>query len=74
MFNQAVEVVARMQNDEAIDFEEDWKMLTLFIGGNDLCAVCRNVSLDNSFFICITCVPYYMQLTVHYYYYWCDCG
>lgn len=27
-----------------IDFENDWKLLTLFIGANNLCTVCRNDS------------------------------
>jgi len=25
-----------------INFAEDWKITTLFIGGNDLCAYCKN--------------------------------
>ena len=30
-----------------INIEEDWKLITLWIGGNDLCAVCKgSVSHD----------------------------
>jgi hypothetical protein len=24
-----------------VNYEEDWKLVTLWIGGNDLCAVCK---------------------------------
>lgn len=24
-----------------VNIEEDWKLITLWIGGNDLCAVCK---------------------------------
>lgn len=37
---QAVALVERMKCDKNINFEEDWKMITLFIGGNDLCDYC----------------------------------
>ena len=30
----------RMKNDETIDFQNDWKVITVFIGGNDLCDFC----------------------------------
>ena len=39
---QAERLVEKMQNDVTIDYEKDWKLITIFIGGNDLCAVCRN--------------------------------
>lgn len=32
-----------MKADENVNLEEDWKLVTLFIGGNDLCASCRNL-------------------------------
>ena len=42
----------RMQNDEKINFAEDWKVISLFIGGNDLCAVCRRwVNICSSHFL-----------------------
>jgi phospholipase B1 len=41
MLPQAIEMTERMQNDPNIDAENDWKVVSLFIGGNDMCAVCR---------------------------------
>ncbi|XP_068433215.1 phospholipase B1, membrane-associated-like [Clinocottus analis] len=35
-------LVARMKNDPRINFESDWKVITLFIGGNDVCDHCLN--------------------------------
>ncbi|KAL3052292.1 hypothetical protein OYC64_004942 [Pagothenia borchgrevinki] len=35
-------LVARMKNDSRINFESDWKVITLFIGGNDVCDYCYN--------------------------------
>uniref|UniRef100_A0A8C9ZD99 Phospholipase B1, membrane-associated n=1 Tax=Sander lucioperca TaxID=283035 RepID=A0A8C9ZD99_SANLU len=35
-------LVARMKNDSRINFELDWKVITLFIGGNDICDHCYN--------------------------------
>ncbi|KAI4577393.1 hypothetical protein MJT46_003228 [Ovis ammon polii x Ovis aries] len=37
---QARRLVDLMKNDKNINFQEDWKIITLFIGGNDLCDVC----------------------------------
>jgi len=34
--------VKRMKADKNIDFDKDWKMVTLFIGGNDLCDYCED--------------------------------
>lgn len=28
---------------QTIDFENDWKIITVFIGGNDLCASCNDL-------------------------------
>ncbi|XP_061098603.1 phospholipase B1, membrane-associated [Conger conger] len=39
---QARRLVEIMKNDSRIDFENDWKVITLFIGGNDLCSHCKN--------------------------------
>ncbi|XP_073784669.1 phospholipase B1, membrane-associated isoform X1 [Danio rerio] len=50
MVKQAHAVVKRMKEDSRIDFENDWKIITVFIGGNDLCAHCsdtRYYSSDN---------------------------
>ena len=46
MPGQADDLVAKMQNPDAVegdvDFENDWKVITMFIGGNDLCRTCQN--------------------------------
>lgn len=42
MPGQAVELVERMKCDKKIDFENDWKMITMFVGGNDLCDYCED--------------------------------
>jgi len=38
---QARLLVKRIQQDKSIDQKRDWKMVTLFIGGNDLCSSCK---------------------------------
>ncbi|XP_071494807.1 phospholipase B1, membrane-associated-like [Diadema antillarum] len=43
MLDQAKTLVKKMKNDPAIDFDNDWKFVTLFIGGNDLCESCLDV-------------------------------
>uniref|UniRef100_A0A4W6EHF8 Phospholipase B1, membrane-associated n=1 Tax=Lates calcarifer TaxID=8187 RepID=A0A4W6EHF8_LATCA len=40
--SQAQALVARMKNDSRINFESDWKVITVFIGGNDVCDHCYN--------------------------------
>ncbi|XP_030855538.1 phospholipase B1, membrane-associated [Strongylocentrotus purpuratus] len=42
MPHQADWLVAKMKADPEIDYENDWKIVTLFIGGNDLCDWCKN--------------------------------
>ena len=43
MPGQATNLVELMKEDTRnTDFENDWKLLTLFIGGNDLCAYCNS--------------------------------
>ncbi|XP_006504111.1 phospholipase B1, membrane-associated isoform X2 [Mus musculus] len=39
---QARKLVDLMKADKTINFQEDWKIITVFIGGNDLCASCSN--------------------------------
>ncbi|XP_051684705.2 phospholipase B1, membrane-associated isoform X2 [Oryctolagus cuniculus] len=39
---QARDLVERMRNSPEIDLEKDWKLVTLFVGGNDLCHFCEN--------------------------------
>nr|XP_046228514.1 phospholipase B1, membrane-associated-like [Scatophagus argus] len=38
-------LVERMKNDARINFKSDWKVITLFIGGNDLCGYCENTAV-----------------------------
>ncbi|XP_021163281.2 phospholipase B1, membrane-associated, partial [Fundulus heteroclitus] len=40
--SQVRALVTRMKNDARINFESDWKLITIFIGGNDVCAHCEN--------------------------------
>jgi len=35
-------LVDRINNDPNIDAANDWKIVTLFIGGNDLCGFCND--------------------------------
>ncbi|XP_063246903.1 phospholipase B1, membrane-associated [Prinia subflava] len=39
---QVRRLLDRMKNDTSVDFQNDWKLITLFIGGNDLCKFCEN--------------------------------
>ncbi|XP_061846104.1 phospholipase B1, membrane-associated [Colius striatus] len=39
---QVKRLVDRMKNDTRINFQTDWKLITLFIGGNDLCNICSD--------------------------------
>ncbi|XP_037101363.1 phospholipase B1, membrane-associated-like [Syngnathus acus] len=40
--SQVRTLVARMKNDSSINFKSDWKVITLFVGGNDICDYCYN--------------------------------
>ena len=42
MPGQAEKLVERMKKESDIDFENDWKVITIFVGGNDLCDFCDN--------------------------------
>jgi len=42
MPGQAQLLVERLRADPKVDFENDWKLITLFIGGNDLCDYCND--------------------------------
>ncbi|KAF0876321.1 PLB1 Phospholipase, partial [Crocuta crocuta] len=42
MPTQAWDLVKRMKNNPKIDLENDWKLITLFIGSNDMCHYCEN--------------------------------
>ncbi|XP_040586851.1 phospholipase B1, membrane-associated isoform X2 [Mesocricetus auratus] len=43
LVTQAQRLVSLMQADTTINFQEDWKIITVFIGGNDLCASCNDL-------------------------------
>ena len=43
MPDQADDLINKMYNNPLIDWTEDWKVVTLFIGGNDLCGYCNNI-------------------------------
>ncbi|KAK2856052.1 hypothetical protein Q5P01_004787 [Channa striata] len=45
--SQVRALVARMKNDSKINFKSDWKVITIFIGGNDLCDYCYNSLLHS---------------------------
>ncbi|CAJ0577308.1 unnamed protein product, partial [Mesorhabditis spiculigera] len=41
--DQAKDLVARMKaHSDVIDMANDWKLLNIFIGGNDICGLCRH--------------------------------
>ncbi|XP_031436627.1 phospholipase B1, membrane-associated isoform X1 [Clupea harengus] len=42
MPEQARVLIQKMKNDSRIDYQNDWKVITLFIGGNDLCDHCSD--------------------------------
>lgn len=42
MLAQAKDLVKRLQNDASYSIKTSWKMLTLFIGANNLCDVCTD--------------------------------
>jgi predicted RNA-binding protein with EMAP domain len=43
MPDQANDLIARLKNPNfGVDLMNEWKVITLFIGGNDLCDLCNN--------------------------------
>jgi phospholipase B1 len=42
MLDQADNLISRIKSDSRYDWDNDWKIITLFVGGNDLCASCRS--------------------------------
>lgn len=41
MREQAQQLIQLMKSDSRVNYENDWKLVTIFIGGNDLCPSCR---------------------------------
>ncbi|XP_071159307.1 phospholipase B1, membrane-associated-like [Mytilus edulis] len=42
MPGQARMLVDRLKSEKGVDYQNDWKVITLFIGGNDLCDFCED--------------------------------
>ena len=42
MYDQAVKLVAKIKADKNLNADQDWKLVTFFIGGNDLCKFCKD--------------------------------
>ncbi|KAM8833327.1 phospholipase B1, membrane-associated [Synchiropus picturatus] len=42
MVDQVRTLVDKMKNDSRIDFHNDWKVITMFVGGNDICDFCTD--------------------------------
>ncbi|XP_060771706.1 phospholipase B1, membrane-associated-like [Neoarius graeffei] len=42
LLGQAQILVNRMKTNDSINFYSDWKVITMFIGGNDFCDSCEN--------------------------------
>ncbi|CAF3422780.1 unnamed protein product [Rotaria sp. Silwood1] len=45
MPNQAALLMDRMKTEKLCDWNNDWKVITLFIGGNDLCSFCEDPNI-----------------------------
>ncbi|VCW68788.1 unnamed protein product [Gulo gulo] len=48
MPTQARALLERMKNQPEIDFESDWKLITLFIGSNDVCHYCESPEVHSA--------------------------
>eukprot|EP00026_Physarum_polycephalum_P010909 Phypoly_transcript_11095.p1 GENE.Phypoly_transcript_11095~~Phypoly_transcript_11095.p1 ORF type:complete len:376 (+),score=74.04 Phypoly_transcript_11095:48-1175(+) len=48
MLSQAQWLVAQLKANKNINFEEDWKLLTIWIGSNNLCDVCKDNGYNNA--------------------------
>ncbi|GMT16379.1 hypothetical protein PFISCL1PPCAC_7676, partial [Pristionchus fissidentatus] len=47
MADQAADLVRRMKDHPEIDFINHWKLVHIFIGGNDICSWCRRGDSEN---------------------------
>lgn len=47
MVGQAHWLVEELKKNTAVDFQKDWKVLTLWIGSNNLCDVCEDANNNN---------------------------
>lgn len=46
-FDEARNLLARLQTGDYCDLQNDWKVITYFIGGNDLCLACQDTNEYN---------------------------
>lgn len=42
MPGQADKLISELKTSGTVDYENDWKVITLLIGGNDLCVICKS--------------------------------
>lgn len=42
LYGQARDLVSKMQSHPEVDVQNDWKLVNIFIGGNDMCAYCKD--------------------------------
>lgn len=47
MPGQANAIVQRLKTDTHVRYHDDWKVITFFIGGNDLCDYCHDQVTNN---------------------------
>nr|XP_020469689.1 phospholipase B1, membrane-associated [Monopterus albus] len=47
MVQQVRILMDKMKNDSRIDFHNDWKVITMFIGGNDICDFCIDSAIHS---------------------------
>ena len=45
---QVRRLIQRLKESKDVDFENDWKLVTLFIGGNDICSYCKDKNLHSA--------------------------
>lgn len=50
MPGQANAIVQRLKTDTHVRYQDDWKVITFFIGGNDLCDYCHD-QVTNAFIL-----------------------
>jgi hypothetical protein len=43
MYEQALSVVRNIKNSNKVNYQTSWKLITFFVGGNDLCKSCKDV-------------------------------
>ena len=67
LLDQVKDLIARMQNSAKIDYDNDWKLITIFIGANDLCETCtgQNESIPINYINYVkNCLGLFIYLTI----------